>query len=130
MESGDIILDFDAIANAVSGESGHWHPGSSMPFARTMFRAAVRYGRKRPFDKQHIWIIRGAPEQATRNEYRHNYPGIRVVVLETTADVCKERAAAAGRPDKWPEYIDGWWDRYQADSRDEVISLEGVNDGH
>lgn len=117
---GDVIVDFDTLANALSGMAGHDHPQAVMPFVRRVFRAAVREIARRPLRSRDAWIIRTAPERNTRNEYRQAIPGLRVVVLATDAGTCKERAARE-RPERWPEIIDDWWRRYEPDPRDEVI---------
>lgn len=67
------------------------------------------------------WVISSNAERGYREGMREKY-GAEVVVLETPAEVCLARIEADGREGEWGPRVARWWEEYERDERDEVVS--------
>lgn len=104
-QPGDIVLDYDAIAQALGSGDTHDHPKSIHPYALHVIDAVLdRHAR----DVRHtkLWLIKCDP--AKRDIA---LAGSRVT-LNATAEGCKRRATEAGRPKRWLALIDAWFERH------------------
>jgi len=105
---GDMIVDFDAIIEALGAAGGHDQPAALRPFTFDCLDAVMA----RLASGNHIvtraWVILSAPAIADRDPFR----GGKVVGLVPGIDVCKARAKAE-RPEAWLGYIDNWFAKYE-----------------
>ena len=111
----DIVIDADLIATAIGSPETHGHQQFVWDFVRPMMDAAINV-RTTVAQAPHVWIIKGAPTRAERQDFTH------VVVLAVDEKTCRRRALDAGRPDGWANLITSWWDNYQSNPTDTVIS--------
>jgi hypothetical protein len=81
-----------------------------LPFALAARDAVLARLSEGNDDIHHVWIIACAP----RREQREIIFGADVIVLDTPAAVCHERADAE-RPEKWHGLIDEWFAEYEPD---------------
>jgi 5-methylcytosine-specific restriction endonuclease McrA len=110
-EPGDLVLDWDALAQALGSPHPWQHPPALRPFIAEARDAALAR-----LDRAHnlsaAWIIATAPRQADRDRLA---PGASVVLLATPEDECVRRARRDGRPADTIEAIEAWWRTYRAD---------------
>lgn len=102
MRPGDLVVDYDAIAQAIGSPDGHDHPRALHPFALHV-KDALLDRLTRSNDVRRVWLVKVVPtpgEVAIASE---------VVTLDVPADECKRRAAESGRPERWADLIDDWW---------------------
>lgn len=129
-QRGDLIVDSDAIYSALSGLELHDRPEQLRPFVWAAFWAVLREVRnhRRVGEGVPTWVIQTAADAHRRSEYRRMNQA-HIVVLETSPDVCAQRARArfAGDLVALRSALDGinlWWGDYEPDDRDEVIRLD------
>lgn len=101
MQSGDVVVDYDALAVALGSPHTHDHPRTLWPFI-LQARDAVLDRMTRANPAPRAWIIRCEPTAMDRQMATDT------VVLDVDADTCKARARANQRPAKWDQLIDEW----------------------
>lgn len=110
-EPGDLVVDWDTLAQALGSPSTHEHPAALTPFVAEARDAVIaRLGRSHGIAR--AWVIATAPRQVDRDRIA---PGADVVVLATTEAECVRRALADGRPADTVDAIATWWRTYRAD---------------
>ena len=125
MKRGDLLVDVDLLMSALSGEPPHATPGHIVPFALAA-REAVLKRLLSPSGVGAAWVIGCLPRAAERQQIARSHRAS-VVVLETPADVCKERIAEAEDRQAWPastwtDAIDQWWIQYERRPEDKSIT--------
>jgi hypothetical protein len=113
----DIVIDLDAIHEAIGSSVEHGHHPSFLPFALDARDALIDRALS-DNNASHVWIIRGAPLA----EDRHIAPGVNVIVIATPLDEALNRARTAGRPPLWDKLIHDWWATYQPHPDDTVLN--------
>jgi predicted kinase len=104
-KDGDFVVDFDEIRET--------HPHLSLDELKL-----IRNGMEEVAKgfKGNAWVIRCVADPAKRTELAESLSASEVVVLETPADVAKERIAKRGRnPERNEEVfaaVDNWWSQY------------------
>lgn len=104
-QPGDLVWDHDTLAAALGSPGSHQHPAWYTPFLAEMREAFLRR-LTRPHPAPRVWIVTTDPALADR------LPGAQHLRLHATRGTCHQRAAAAGRPDRWHELIDMWHDQH------------------
>ena len=102
---GDVIVDFDVIAQAVGSPVSHGHDDAIWKVAIEARDAALRTA-VRCHQTMHAtaWIIDSRPTPAARKNYQA--AGGRIVDLTAPAAELHRRADEAGRPASWHNRID------------------------
>ncbi len=107
---GDLVIDFDHIAQALGSPDTHNHPDLirfvTMAARRIAIDTAIQC-HQRTNGAHNIWIIDSRPTAATLRAYRR--AGAHVVQLRADPAELHRRADAAGRPDRWHALIDDWF---------------------
>lgn len=120
---GDLIVDLDALYVALSGLDMYDKPLPLLPFAREAKDAVIARLRRR-HDVQRAWIITGGADRDSRDKLRVELDA-RVVVLETTEQVCLSRIQNDPRRktswELWKPIVDKWWRDYEPSLEDERI---------
>lgn len=99
-KSGDVVIDYDALAVALGSPDTHDHPEHLRPVVTATWVAAITEARR---SDNRVWLVRvnpSATDLATATD---------VVTLDVPAEECKRRARLAGRPESWAAAIDAWW---------------------
>lgn len=102
---GDIVIDYDQLAQALGSPDTHDHPADVAYVARaarqTALRAALGCARR----GSRVWIIDTAPTA----HRAHQYAKAGAQVLRLTATPAElHRRAEAERPEAWHGMIDKW----------------------
>lgn len=91
---GDLVIDFDAIAQALGSTSAHDHPPWLREITAAAWAAAVR--RATDYPRHRTWIIDSRPTPARQQDYAR--AGAKIVALTADAAELHRRADADGRP--------------------------------
>lgn len=104
MQPGDLVIDYDALMAAVSGQEVHEHVADLKPYVyHARDRLIEKWIARRDVD---LWLIYGAPKRADREQYARR--GFRVVLMDTDERTCVRRAKEH-RPDGWWRYVSRWF---------------------
>lgn len=104
-QPGDLVVDLDAIAQALGSPDTHDHPEQLKPFIFEARDAVIeRIGRDASVAR--AWLIAVNPTD------RDLALATDVVTLDVDAETCKARAQEAGRPARWLDLIDQWHTRH------------------
>lgn len=112
----DIVIDFDLIADALTGPSAPRHDHTPAVWAvtraarRAAIKAAVGWA-----DQTDVYIIHSTPAEATLARYREQ--GARIVTVDPGRDVVMERCRRE-RPPKMMKVAAEWYAQPRATSGD------------
>jgi len=112
-KTGDMLIDVDALHNAISGEPTHEHSAELLPFAFEARDAIVEKLQTSSF-AGHVWVIATAPTRGDRMSWSGRL-GCDVHLLKTPKDICLARAETE-RPAKWIGYVKQWFYAYEKDA--------------
>ena len=111
---GDLIVDFDALAAAMTGLPLYDRSPSIIPFVAEARDALIRR-LCRPSGVRHAWIIHGGAKQAERQSLID--AGAKLVMLEVPAVECIRRISQdprrAARWELWKPIVEQWWATYE-----------------
>jgi dephospho-CoA kinase len=118
-KDGDVVLDFDILRELAGG---------SIERAKVMREAFENDLQNYDTD---VWVIRCVADAKARTELAERLKAEQVVVVETPADVAKERVVSRGRePERNDEVfsaIDNWWSQYGVVESDLIVRPSGHN---
>lgn len=121
-ERGDLILDLDTLAQAVTGLDLYDKPDELLPYVWDARDAMLT--RLAAYGDVPAWIIMMGARAAERSEMRDRFDA-EIVVLETPGAECIRRLtndpARAGDLEEWGELVVRWWSEYEPDERDTVV---------
>ncbi len=112
MQYGDIVLDMDALWQAVTFQDKYIKP-QNVRFNIFKIRddlldqIKTRYG-----NWYDAYIIGGYPDKYER-ERLVNELGAELIYCESTKEECIERFNNSGKADSWLQYINDWWEKYE-----------------
>lgn len=104
---GDIVIDYDHIAQAIGSPDTHDHPAPIAYVARAMRTTAIRAALGCARRGARVWIIDTTPTPHRQHQYAK--AGAEVVTL-TASRADLHRRADEGRPKAWHAMIDTWLD--------------------
>lgn len=102
---GDILIDFDLIAQALGSPAPHDHPDHVRWVARAARRAAIEAAIVQHHRGATVWIVQTTIGRSDAQRYAS--ANAEIVTLTAEPDVLHARAEAE-RPAKWHELIDAW----------------------
>ena len=111
MQYGDIVLDMDALWQAITFQEAYVKPKNVRfnIFAvrdNILDQIKTRYGQW--YD---AYIIGGYPEKYERERLAKEL-GAELIYCESTKEECISRAIESGRPKEWIDYINEWWEKH------------------
>lgn len=119
-KTGELRVDLDAIAHALTASPRHSPWDDVLPFAAAA-RDAVLDRLARGKRMPRAWVIATAPRRGDRDRLRSMLRA-RVIVLETPAELCLQRIKAQGRPgvgtSRWRDAVETWWRQYEPSPED------------
>jgi hypothetical protein len=101
---GHLVVDFDAIAQALGSRVTHDHGQALREAAGVVWSAAVREAIRQHGKGRHAWVIDSRPSPWRAGQYAQ--AGARLVALAAPAAELHRRASEAGRPESWHPAID------------------------
>lgn len=105
---GDVIIDFDVIAQALGSPVSHGHDHHIWKVTADARDAAITSATYQHKRGARVWVIDSRPTHATRQRYASQ--GAQIVDLAAGRDELHRRALAAGRPQAWHARIDQFLD--------------------
>lgn len=104
-QAGDIIIDFDVIAQALGSGDPHDHNTHVRRVTMMARRAAINAAVDEHYRGAAVWIVDGAPSERRVRLYE----GARAQVVTLSAERSElHRRATEGRPPLWHKLIDEW----------------------
>lgn len=109
MQPGDVIIDFDHLANALSGQDveNHDHAAHIASIAKAARQAAIDTAIKQDCT---VWLIHAIPGEKKRAEYRRR--GAKVITIDPGKDVVMKRIKAE-RPPRMAKAAGRWYQKQQ-----------------
>ncbi len=104
--SGDVRVDYDALARCLGSDRSHEAPRAVADVAYAARDAAVARCLAKRWP---AWVIHSRPGEEQMDAYRQ--AGARLVLLDPGMDECLARCAADGRPPGTDERIRDWYAR-------------------
>lgn len=104
----DIVIDFDRLANALSGEGAdaHDHPPHLVAITKAARTAAIEAAIKHK-GKVDVYLIHSTPSLQRLAEYRAM--GAEIVTIDPGRDVVRSRCKGGNRPPRMYSVIDAWY---------------------
>lgn len=102
---GDIIIDFDPIAQALGSPDPHDHPAAHLRVTRAAWIAAASAARNAGVP---TWLIHAHPTAADRKRYT-NW-GARIITIDPGETVVRDRANRERSP-LTSRHVDQWYRR-------------------
>ena len=125
--SGDLVVDIDAIAHAITGLPFHEKPENLYSVVMGVRDYLISRISRNGNDWYNSWVIMGGARASDRIELARTL-NAEVIVLEIDTETCvkriqqdKDRADYVRR--LYPALIEKWWRNYQPDERDTKITL-------
>jgi len=112
MQYGDIVLDIDALYQAITLQPEYIKP-KNIRFNVFKLRDSLldqiktRYGQW--YD---AYIIGGYPDKYDRERVAKEL-GAELIYCDSTMQECIDRLEKSDKPRAWKEYIEDWWDKYE-----------------
>jgi len=120
----DIVVDLDAIKEALSGLPANQTPAHMLGPAWAAYDAIIRHCQSNGFDGV-VFIATSAATQSRRRIAANHVPVSRLVILETPPDTCLQRIrgdeARATKWRLWQPIVEKWWAGYERDERAEIV---------
>jgi len=109
MAPGDLIVDYDAIMAALSGQDMHDHYRELRPYVCHVRDHLVdKWMSRKDVD---LWLIGGCPKRRDREYFARR--GFAVVMIDTDRRTCLRRAKEE-RPGEWWQFVERWFNDYEA----------------
>lgn len=105
---GDIVIDYDRLAVALSGEGGHSHdhPPHLVAVTKAARTAAIDTA-MRYKGSTDVYLIHSSPGAQRLNDYRAM--GAEIVTVDPGRDVVRSRCKGGNRPQRMYAVIDEWY---------------------
>lgn len=105
-EPGDLVVDFDALAQALGSPSPWDHPPAIAAAAHAAYRAVLR---ELPelVDEGNVWVVQARMTPGSRYGWQRR--GARIVELDAEPAELHRRATAQGRSLAAHQRIDDWF---------------------
>lgn len=111
MQYGDIVLDMDALWQALTLQPGYIKP-KNVRFNVFAVRDNIIDQIKRRYGQWYdAYIIGGYPEKYERERLAKEL-GAELIYCEATKEECLERRIKSGKPAVWDEFIIDWWEKH------------------
>lgn len=121
---GDLIVDTDAIYQAVSGLPAYDKPDTLLSIVFGV-RDYLLYQLTNCNTGYRGWIVAGGSALKDREDFRAL--GARVIVIEASLNTCLRNIRNDPRREKkwqlWEPLIKKWWSRYERSNLDEIIKV-------
>ena len=116
-KSGELRIDYDAIAQALGAENSHAAEGLVKQAAFDAREGAIQTALKNADAES--WIIHTSPSEEHMKMYTE--AGAEVIPLDPGYDVCMERAKRDGRPQQTIDGIEKWYGGRKSARREKLL---------
>lgn len=98
-QAGDVVIDYDRIAQALGSPHSHDHPPTIVGMARTLLRVATA---SLATTSGRVWVVKCDPTPEDRAAATDD------VLLDPGIATCLARASTQ-RPERWAKYVREWY---------------------
>lgn len=112
MQYGDMVLDIDALWQAISFQPEYIKPNNlrfNIFALRDNLLDQIKTRHGQWYD---AYIIGGYPDKYERERLTKSL-GAECIYVESTQQECFDRRIQSGKPVAWDEYITNWWQEYE-----------------
>lgn len=118
-KSGDVLVDYDVIAQALGEKEKHGATGAIKEAAYKSRNAAINYLLENDGEG---WIIHSSPSEWQMKRYEE--AGADIIRLDVDEDTCIERAEADGRPAEEVERIHEWFKEHEKSAGRKTMAIK------
>ena len=112
MQYGDMVLDMDALWQAVTFQPEYVKPNNCRFNIFALRDAMLDQIKTRYGQWYDCYIIGGYPDKYERERLAQTL-GAELIYCESTKEECLERMEQSGKPKAWLDYINDWWEKYE-----------------
>lgn len=112
MRYGDIVLDIDALWQAVTMQPAYAKPENCRFNIFTLRDNLLDQIKTRHGQWYDAYVVGGYPDKSDRERLAQSL-GAELIYCESTKDECYQRRVSANRPEKWDDYIRDWWATFE-----------------
>ena len=125
-ESGDLVVEWEAIVGALTGEPARSQERPTRELVGAMREAAIEKLAEQVTagDAQRTWVIIGAPTSQERQQLADRLKADVVLVLCEPSVGRARIEADPSRPDEQLAALDRWWDAYEPQKGDVVVRTD------
>lgn len=121
--AGDVIYDYDALHQALSGQASHHHLDAIRPYVLAA-RAEI-FAQLEAHKQQSAWLITSTSSADELRRMQDRF-GAETVLLYVERDEAHRRCELDGRPAEWHGYIDRWFEESDIDPAEFPVSAVKV----
>jgi len=111
MRYGDIVLDIDALWEAVTMQPKYSKPDNCRYNMFALRDALLDQIKTRYGQWYDAYIIGGYPDKYERERLAQSL-GAELIYCESSKEECLKRLEQSGKPRAWEQYVNDWWDRF------------------
>jgi len=119
-QPNDLIWDYDEIIKALTGQDLYHRPNWSMDAALAIRDTVYKFIESSTKVKK-AWIITSAPRREQRIPLRDRFSA-EVIIMNPSMDICLNRISNRPGRDMWSDAINQWYQDYERDPKDKVIT--------
>jgi len=123
---GDLILDRDAIWQALTGQPYYYSPEALAPFVAAAWDG-ILVRLEQPSSIYRAWIVVGAPRPEQRQELADRL-GAKIILIDAHKQECYDHIGRDARRSQnagaWQEIVNRWFKNYEAREGDVLIKPE------
>lgn len=112
MRYGDIVLDIDRLWSAITMQPEYNKPDNVRFNIFALRDNLIDQIKTRHGQWYDAYIVGGYPDKYERERIAKSL-GAELIFCESTKQDCFERRRTSGRPEKWDQYINDWWETYE-----------------
>ena len=112
MQYGDIVLDVDALWQAVTFQDEYIKPNNVRFNIFALKDNLLDQVKRRYGNWYDAYVISSLPDKYER-ERLADALGAELIYCESTKEECVDRLFKSNKPKTWLEYINEWWDKYE-----------------
>ncbi|WP_041279429.1 ATP-binding protein [Desulfobacula toluolica] len=127
--SGDLIIDMDALSHAISGQPWYQKPSHILPFVKSVRDHLYKLIVEPPINGHfnNSWVINWGALAKDREQLK-KLLNSKVIILETCEKECLRRIKNDSRRsdniDSWEKLIKKWWNEYERQEGDTIIGFD------
>jgi len=112
MRYGDIVLDIDALWEAVTMQPKYSKPDNCRYNMFALRDALLDQIKTRYGQWYDAYIIGGYPDKYERERLSQSL-GAELIYCESSKEECLKRLEQSGKPRAWEQYVNDWWERFE-----------------
>ncbi len=112
MNYGDIVIDMDALWKALTFQEEFIKPNNCRFNLFKIRDELLQQVKMRYGNWYNCYIIGGYPDKYERERLVQEL-GAELIYCDSTKEECLSRLEKSNKPEKWLDYINDWWDKFE-----------------